>query len=97
MRNRKRICALLLCLCAALTVFFSAVFIVHAADHDCAGEDCPVCAALHAWKGLLRGLGLAAAAAALPTPPRLQAIFPGSGRRLFAESTPVSLRVRMNN
>ena len=34
--------ALLLCLQA-----FSAAYIVHESDHDCSGEECPVCLQIH--------------------------------------------------
>ena len=62
MTNRKRIAALLLCigLIAALSV--SAAFIAIEADHDCCGEDCPVCRTIAVNIRLLRTLALACAA-----------------------------------
>ncbi len=43
MTGRKRISALLLCIGMVLVLSVSAAFIIHEADHDCTGEDCPIC------------------------------------------------------
>ena len=60
MRTSKRTGALLLCLGLVLVLSVSAAFIAHEADHDCSGENCPVCLAIASNIRLLRMIGLAA-------------------------------------
>lgn len=60
MRTSKRTGALLLCLGLVLVLSVSAAFIAHEADHDCSGENCPVCLAIALNIRLLRMIGLAA-------------------------------------
>ncbi len=43
MRDRKRRIALFLCLGLVFVLFASSAYIIHEANHDCTGEDCPVC------------------------------------------------------
>ena len=59
MTNRKHIRALILCIGMVLVLAVSAAFIIHEADHDCSGEDCPVCRTIAVNINLLRTLGLA--------------------------------------
>ena len=65
MTNRKRIGALLLCAALLIVLSVSVVFIAHEADHDCCGEDCPICRMIAVNIRVLRTLGLAALALAL--------------------------------
>jgi len=59
MTNAKRVGALMLCIALALVLAVSTAFIVHEADHDCSGEDCPVCRTIAVNIRLLSSLGLA--------------------------------------
>ena len=59
MTNRKRFAALLLCVGLLLVLTTSAFLLIHEADHDCSGEDCPVCRLIAINIRLLRTLGLA--------------------------------------
>ena len=43
MTTGKRFSALVLAAIALLVLVTSSAFLVHHADHDCAGEDCPIC------------------------------------------------------
>ncbi|MBQ7251079.1 MAG: hypothetical protein IJS32_00570 [Kiritimatiellae bacterium] len=77
---------------------FSVGFILHAADHDCSGHDCPVCAIVLQCKANLQQLGsgyapapLAVAAAAIV----FAALRVLEGRRPVHLS-PVALKVRLN-
>ncbi|MCR4883206.1 MAG: hypothetical protein K6A68_06530 [Clostridiales bacterium] len=99
MTNRKRIGALMLCIGMALVLSVSAAFIIHEADHDCSGEDCPVCRMIAVNINLLRTLGLAVIAF-------LSLFFLISGRSVhnrrsryacFFSGTPVSWKVRLND
>ncbi len=60
MTGRKRLGALILCIGLILVLSVSVVFIAHEADHDCSGEDCPVCRMVAVNIRLMRTLGLAA-------------------------------------
>ena len=63
MTGRKRCGALLLCIGLILVLSVSVAFIAHEADHDCCGEDCPICQTIAVNISLLRTLGLAVLAA----------------------------------
>ena len=52
--------AAMLALLLAFVMLFSVLYIAFEADHNCCGEDCAVCAQIHACEDLLRNL-LAAA------------------------------------
>lgn len=43
MQDRKKRIALFLCLGLILVLLASSAYIIHEANHDCTGEDCPVC------------------------------------------------------
>ncbi len=43
MTGRKRLSAFLLCIGLVLVLSVSIAFIIHEADHDCTGEECPIC------------------------------------------------------
>ncbi len=59
MMERKRVSALLLCIGLVLVLSVSAAFLIHEADHDCSGEDCPICRNIAVNIRLLRAAGLA--------------------------------------
>ena len=94
----KRITAGLMGLTLLLVVLLSALFLVVEADHDCAGEDCPICAVMQTCTNVLRRFGaavitlLAAAASII-----LFLFATVSGANVFAQATPVSRKIRLNN
>ncbi len=99
MTIQKRVGALILCIGMALVLAVSAAFIIHEADHDCSGEDCPVCRMIAVNINLLRTLGLAVIAF-------LSLFFLISGRPVHNwksryaccfSGTPVSWKVRLND
>ncbi len=59
MMNRKQLGVLLLSVGLVIMLAASSALIIHEADHDCTGEDCPVCQAIAVGRGLLRALGMA--------------------------------------
>ena len=94
-RTEKRI-GLAVAVALMAVVLFSALFRLFEADHDCAGDDCPICACLHQCDDLLRLFGaalppLAAAAAVyfIPYRSRRDAFF-------LICPTPVSKKTRLN-
>ncbi|MCR5174251.1 MAG: hypothetical protein K6C09_06435 [Oscillospiraceae bacterium] len=95
----KRIAAGILGLFLVLTLLLSGLYMAAEAGHECAGEECDICAAIR-WCGLvLRSSG--ASAAPILTAYVLSvtaAVAAGSVLfRLLGQTTPVGNRVRMNN
>lgn len=58
MTQRRRKYAALLCLLTVLLMVVSSAYLIHEADHDCAGEECAVCEQIFQTKALLRGFAL---------------------------------------
>lgn len=98
MDDRTRITAVLMLFVVLLFLLASAWFIAHEADHDCTGEDCPVCALIRISENNLRqlGSGAPAAAAAVSFILIIMMIQPGTDGGITI-STPVSRKTRLNN
>ncbi len=94
---KKRLLACLAALLAAV-VFFSALYVVLEADHDCGGENCSICAQISACEDLLRQPGACLAALAL-TLFACSLALTGEKRREDESflSTPVTLKVKLSN
>lgn len=98
MNTRRHLKALLLCAGFVLVLLVSFAFLIHEADHDCCGEDCPVCRTIAMTSGLLRALFLALALLCLA-----RAAAALSARRMpesafrAAFGTLVSLKIRLND
>ncbi len=94
----KRIAAGIAGMLMLLIMLFSAFYIVSEADHDCTGEDCPVCACIRECENTLRQPGDGSEAHLAATVP----VFFLFVSALLSESdpaseTPVSRKVRLNN
>ena len=61
MNRRKKLLTGILCGIFAAALLVSGALIAAHAQHDCPGENCPVCTAISTWERLLRGMALAAA------------------------------------
>ena len=94
----KRIAAALLGLLLLSLLLCSAFYVAAEAEHDCTGEDCPVCLSLEHCASLLRQLGSGA---------RIQSAASLSVLTVFLAAlvlasvglteTPVTRKVRLNN
>ena len=96
--RKTRIFALALAIILLLCITAAGAFIAHEADHECSGDNCPICAAVAAWTGTLQLLGFAAAifpalCSVLRRAVRRGALLPD----LFSLKTPVSLKVLLLN
>ena len=94
----KKAMAVFVILVVLIFLLFSAYFVAYEADHECSGEDCPVCALLHISEDSLRQLGCGVSS--LPAAGML--IFLIMVMRLCTDScniisTPVSRKTRLNN
>ncbi len=61
MNRKKKLLSGILCGIFAAVLVVSGALIATHLQHDCPGENCPVCAAIANWEQLLRGMALAAA------------------------------------
>ena len=98
MTNKKCLTVVILAapiLCALMTSLF---VIMHEADHDCIGENCPVCAVIAVCQNTLKTLGGIVGAAALAF---ACFCFAASVIAFFLtisyNKTPVSLKVKLLN
>ena len=79
-------------------VLFSAFYIAAEADHDCCGEDCPICACIHQCENILRGIGDGAAVRCAAVAPVILILFAAAFViAAFSQDTLVSRKVRLNN
>ena len=79
-------------------MFFSSFFIASHVDHDCTGEDCPICACIQQCENTIRGIGSGiAATSAVIMPLMIALVITSFGVLSFQWNTPVSAKVRMNN
>ncbi|MCR4739541.1 MAG: hypothetical protein K5886_04680 [Lachnospiraceae bacterium] len=79
-------------------VLFSSLFIALHADHDCTGEDCPICACIQQCENNIRGAGSDITAASAVIMYVLAAFSLMSfAVSSFQPDTPVSVKVRLNN
>ncbi len=94
----KRIAAGIMGILMLLIMLLSAFYIASEADHDCTGEDCPICACIQQCENTLRQIGYGAAFC-------IAVIFPAVFTLIssflyavgFPQKTPVSGKVRLNN
>ena len=62
MTKRNRLIASVLALTVVLVMLFSVCFVIAEADHDCIGEDCPICYQINICENALRSIGFVAIA-----------------------------------
>ena len=93
-----KITAIFLILVVLLFLFVSTYFIAYEADHECTGEDCPVCALIQMSENSLRQLGSGApAATAASSLFVLILVMQICTSDSITLSTPVSRKTRLNN
>ena len=79
-------------------LLFSAFFIAVEAEHDCCGEDCPVCVCIRQCENTLHGVvdGTEAQLCFI-VPVLLVLLIAGALAAAVPQDTPVSGKVRLNN
>ena len=94
----KRVFAAILSLLVVFAVFFSAMFILAEADHDCSGEDCPVCRIIMLAEESLKKLSVIFCVIALAVSSLLSATAPRrAADASVSRFTPVLLKVKLSN
>jgi len=98
MTNHSRIAAAALAAITILVVLSSSVFIIEHADHDCTGEDCPICEQIYACEQNLKNLAAAVAVvmAIIAFGFAVQAVM-GQAKYAYIPHTPVNLKVKLSN
>ncbi len=93
-----RIAAVTMGLMMLVLVAFSAFYIAAEADHDCTGEDCPVCLCIRLCSDALNRFRKKTVPVAQILLPML-CVLPAAAvfSALMAEQTPVKGKVRLNN
>ena len=96
--KRINITAGIMAVMMLIVVLFSSFYIASHADHECTGEDCPICACIQQCENNIRGIGSGVATiSAVIIPVFIAFQFISYGVSLFRLSTPVSAKVRLNN
>ena len=94
----NRIAAGIMSIMLLVIVLFSSFYIAAEADHDCTGEDCPICACIQQCDNTLRRIGNGSAAQSSAVVPVLFILFVSAlFVAEFSQETLVSRKVRLNN
>ncbi len=98
MAGIRRTAAVILTVITAVAILFSLFVIVCENDHDCTGDNCPVCALIHFCRETLKALGdtllIALFALAVPC---FASLAKSAGRGSSFIGTPISLKVKLLN
>ena len=95
-RNRKL--ALLLALAVCFVMLFSVFYIAAEADHDCIGEDCPICYQIRVCETTLTSLGHGALVLAAVIALTFSAVILFSQPKThLRQSTLITLKVKLSN
>ena len=79
-------------------VLVSSFYIAEEADHDCEGEDCPICETIRQCEALLHQVGLGIILVASTVVPTVWSVLTGSLRACdLPQETLVSMKVRLND
>ena len=97
MKTRRAI-VIVISLLFIFILLFSHLFILAEADHDCSGEDCPICQIITIAEKTLQGFSLlicfgATVVAALSAAIKLRCVSDHKGSRF----TPVLFKVKLSN
>lgn len=96
--KEKRIISGIIAIMMFAVIMISSLFIAIEADHDCCGEDCPICSFVTVCENTLRHVTEGIAAVALVVFSYVVLILLENPVVLFiTQETPVSAKVRLNN
>ena len=98
MGSVKKLLALLLCAMLLLSLVFSISFISHEAGHDCAGEECQICAVISECTKVIERILAVATVFVLCGAPLLFVRHESDFVAFLAEeNSPVKLKVKLSN
>ncbi len=98
MERMKKMFALVLVVMVVLSILLSVSFVSHGTSHDCAGEDCRICAVMHKCAQMLEELlAVASFAVFLGAVIFTVSVAFVACRLTSAFKNPVSLKVKLSN
>ena len=96
--KRKRALSVTVCILFLFITFASLFYIIEEVNHNCTGEDCPVCANIHQAEQTLRNLSTGTIVHTAVNPISIMYVLVIAGHVLFVSRTSlVSQKVRLNN
>ncbi|MCR5233870.1 MAG: hypothetical protein K6E53_08170 [Lachnospiraceae bacterium] len=96
--NRIRITSGIMAVMMLVVILVSSFFIAAHTDHDCTGEDCPICACIQQCENTIRRIGSGITAeSAVIIPVLISLLIISFCVPSFQRDTPVSAKVRLNN
>jgi hypothetical protein len=97
-RSKKKILLLALAICIAFSVVFAGNLAATEIDHDCTGENCPVCLHIETAKGFLKTLKTAGSFSSITGHLTLTAKIPEDNAECnIYPHSPIALKVRFNS
>lgn len=98
MTKKNRLLAIMLAVTVVFVVLFSTFFIAQNANHDCIGDDCPICYEISVCEVVLKTIGLASAVAILTAFVGTFMLFlPSFTKRPASNTSLVTLKVKLSN
>lgn len=98
MSKKCRVVAILIAAAVLFVMLSSACYIAVEADHDCTGEDCPICYQINICENTLKSLGQAVASVTLAVFIGIfAASLPSFEKRQAVHKTLVSLKVKLSD
>ena len=98
MSGKNRVLAILLAAMVLFVMLSSACYIAIEANHDCVGEDCPICCQISVCEHTLRSAGQAVLVVILAAFIGIFAIsLPVFSKKLAYHTSLVSLKVKLSN
>ena len=98
MSKKNRIVAILLAVTVLFVMLFSVCYIAAEANHDCTGEDCPICCQISLCENTLKSLGNAIAIVIVAAFIGAFMLFlPTFSKKQVVHITLVSLKVKLSN
>jgi len=96
--KKRKIFSMAICVIFLIVTFASLFSIAKEENHNCTGEDCPICANIHQAEQTLKNLNTGVIARAIMNPLSLILVLLIMGEALFVSSTSlISQKVRLNN
>lgn len=95
--NTRRIAAGIVGVMMLVVVLLSASYIAAEADHDCTGDDCPICVCIQQCENILNQVGGVATQVSIVAPVVFLLLFMLFSVYSISQETLVSKKVRLNN
>ena len=95
--NFKRIAAGIMGIVMLVIVLLFSFYVAEEADHDCTGDDCPICACMQQCESVLHQVGDGTVQVSVAAPVVFLFLFVLFSVRGIAQETLVSRKVRLND